>query len=163
MHPDKTAHFSDTPNFVDSWPPHCRKDTPGAAFHPELLAGGNVAAHFIKGDVAAATPAEDNSYTGALAHRYYPLSDRDVLLPEYLRNEGVDVVYLGGLALGDGKDHPLCVDSTAIDLKQAGFKVIVITDAVEAVNPDNREICFANLGAIGVQLATTSEIIADIR
>src|SRR5688572_32997444 len=35
-HIDPGAHFSDTPDFVDSWPPHCRAGTPGASFHPDL-------------------------------------------------------------------------------------------------------------------------------
>ena len=30
------AHFSDEPDFVDSWPPHCVVGTPGAEFHDQL-------------------------------------------------------------------------------------------------------------------------------
>ena len=35
-HVDPGSHFSDTPDFVDSWPVHCRVGTPGAEFHPEV-------------------------------------------------------------------------------------------------------------------------------
>jgi nicotinamidase/pyrazinamidase len=35
-HIDPGVHFSATPDFVDTWPPHCRAGTPGAAFHPAL-------------------------------------------------------------------------------------------------------------------------------
>ncbi len=35
-HVDPGDHFSPEPDFVDSWPPHCRAGTPGADFHPEL-------------------------------------------------------------------------------------------------------------------------------
>src|SRR5574340_814991 len=36
FHVDPGAHFSDRPDYVDSWPPHCRVGTPGAEFHPAL-------------------------------------------------------------------------------------------------------------------------------
>ena len=35
-HIDPGAHFSDHPDFVDSWPPHCRVGTAGVELHPEL-------------------------------------------------------------------------------------------------------------------------------
>ena len=38
-HLDPGAHFAEPPaepDFVDSWPPHCRVGTPGAALHPDL-------------------------------------------------------------------------------------------------------------------------------
>ncbi len=35
-HIDPGAHFSDTPDFVDSWPRHCVVGTPGEEFHPPL-------------------------------------------------------------------------------------------------------------------------------
>ena len=33
---DNSGHFSDTPDFVDTWPTHCVADTIGAAYHPAL-------------------------------------------------------------------------------------------------------------------------------
>src|SRR5690242_16487510 len=35
-HVDPGRHFSQQPDFVDTWPPHCRAGTPGADFHPNL-------------------------------------------------------------------------------------------------------------------------------
>src|SRR6266700_2420191 len=35
-HIDPGDHFSDHPDFVRSWPPHCVAGTPGAEFHPGL-------------------------------------------------------------------------------------------------------------------------------
>src|SRR2546430_6045493 len=37
FHLDPGAHFSATPDYVDSWPPHCVAGTPGSDFHPELV------------------------------------------------------------------------------------------------------------------------------
>src|SRR5690606_41827957 len=53
-HVDPGDHFSPEPDFVDSWPPHCRAGTPGADFHPEL-ATERFEAVFSKGDDDAAS------------------------------------------------------------------------------------------------------------
>ena len=52
-HVDPGAHFSTTPDFVDTWPPHCRAGTPGASFHPDLDVAP-IEAVFDKGAHAAA-------------------------------------------------------------------------------------------------------------
>ena len=35
-HIDPGAHFSEHPDFLGSWPPHCRVGTPGVELHPSL-------------------------------------------------------------------------------------------------------------------------------
>lgn len=162
-HPTETAHFATKPNFVDTWPKHCVAGTPGAELHPELMARDARFAHFIKGDVAAKTPAEDDSYTGALAHHYDENEETEMQLPEHLVRVGAKQhIYLGGVALGDGAEHKLCVDSTAFDLLDQGFGVNVITDAVEAVLPQNRDICLRNMAAAGIRLLTATQAIAEV-
>jgi nicotinamidase/pyrazinamidase len=159
-HPPKTAHFADEPNYINTWPVHGVDGTDGSLLHPELLIATNTAlsTEFIKGDVVAASPQEDTSYTGALAHK----RGETQTLPEYLKKRGITAVIIGGLAIGDGKEFPLCVDSTAIDFNKLGFDVMVLTDATEAVLPQNRDICFKNLGAMGIRLTTTAEAIEQL-
>jgi nicotinamidase/pyrazinamidase len=159
-HPRDTAHISDNPDYLTTWPTHCIAETPGAELHPDLLVAQNaeLATRFIKGDKACATPEEDDSYTGALA--YNPTTEQ--LLPDWLREQGANTVYVAGLALGDGGEHPLCVDSTARDLHNEGFNVALITDAAEAVVPANRAVCFANLGTLGIRLVTTDEALKEL-
>ncbi len=162
QHPEETAHFSAEPNFVNTWPKHGRAGTPGGELHPDLLVAQDPwrATRTIKGDVVAQGPEDDTSYTGALAH------DKDgELLPDALRRLKVTAVTVGGLALGDGAENKLCVDSTAVDLFKQGFEVTVVTDAVEAVLPENRAKCLRNLAKLGLKLATTAEVrelVADI-
>ncbi len=160
QHPEETAHFSDTPNFVDTWPHHGREGTPGAMLHPELTVAQHpeLATVFIKGDKPCATPEEDTSYTGALA--YDPKTG--LFLPEFLRNHDPSTVYVAGLALGDGEKRPLCVDSTACDLHEMGFNVVLVTDAVEAVLSENRELCLSNLAKLGIRLVTTEQAVGEI-
>ena len=161
-HPQETAHFAtdEAPNYVNTWPVHGVAGTAGAELHPELLVEQqpSLATRFIKGDASIATPEEDSSYTGALAHQ----PETGQLLPANLREQGVETVYVVGLAIGDGNEHKLCVDSTAVDLKQQGFDVVVVTDATEAVLPENRQKCFKNLGKLGIRLLLTAEARAEI-
>jgi len=159
-HPAKTAHFSLEPNFINTWPNHGVKGTPGALLHPDLLIAQypELSMGFVKGEKAILTPEEDDSYTGALARN----PETGLLLPDQFRKDNARHIALAGLALGDGKEHPLCVDSTAIDLRKQGFEVTLVTDAVEAVLPENRQKCIDNLGALGVHMATTEEILAVI-
>src|SRR6478672_2595515 len=54
-HEDPGAHFSDRPDYVDTWPVHCRVGTDGALFHPNVeRALEHVEAIFRKGTHAAA-------------------------------------------------------------------------------------------------------------
>ena len=50
-HIDPGAHFSQEPDFIDSWPVHCVAGSDGAALHPQI-AGLQVDAHFAKGRFA---------------------------------------------------------------------------------------------------------------
>ncbi len=159
-HPKETAHFATEPNYINTWPVHCVADTPGAQLHPELIAATKQTGieAFKKGAEQARTPQEDTSYTGYLAK-----NEAGQTLPEVLKKHRVSTLYVVGLALGDGNEHPLCVDSTALDFAKRGYDVTVLTDAVEAVLPENRALCFKNLGKAGVRLATTAEALEEIR
>src|SRR5437899_1155422 len=52
-HIDPGAHFSETPDFKDSWPRHCVAGTAGASFHPALDVVP-IGAVFSKGEYSAA-------------------------------------------------------------------------------------------------------------
>ena len=52
-HVDPGAHFSEQPDFVDSWPPHCVVGTRGVELHPNLDRT-HLEAIFDKGEHAAA-------------------------------------------------------------------------------------------------------------
>ena len=52
-HIDPGSHFSETPDFKDSWPRHCVAGTRGAELHPDLDTE-YIDAYFRKGQFAAA-------------------------------------------------------------------------------------------------------------
>lgn len=158
--PRDNVHFSDNPDFVNTWPKHGIANTPGAELHPELLVAmrPELANRYMKGDVPAESPEKDLSYTGKYAH---DLTTGE-MLPDALRRRGITKLYIGGLAIGDGTDNKLCVDHTATDMFNDGFDVTVLTDAVEAIFPENRAKCFKALGELGVKLMTTKEAIDEL-
>ncbi|MDQ3157727.1 MAG: isochorismatase family protein [Actinomycetota bacterium] len=117
-HIDPGAHFSDTPDFVDSWPPHCVVGTAGEEFHTPLEAG-MFAEIFFKGEYAAA-------YSG-----FEGRSRGGVSLGDWLRETGVQAVDVCGIAT----DY--CVRATALDATGEGFAVTVLERLTAAVSPDN--------------------------
>jgi nicotinamidase/pyrazinamidase len=159
-HPKETAHFSDEPNYVDTWPVHCVAGTRGAELHPDLEVAKHsaLARRFIKGTEACESPADDNSYSGVFAHN----PETGLYLPEWLDQHDIEEVDVVGYAIGDGDEHPHCVDSTAIGLSERGYRVNVITDAVEEVLPENRAKCFRNLARKGIRLLTLDQALQEI-
>ena len=134
-HRDPGDHFSDDPDFVTSWPPHCRVGTAGAAFHPNLDVGP-VEAVFSKGLFDAAYSAFEASGPG--------LADAD--LASWLRERGVDTVEIVGIAT----DH--CVRATALDAVREGFATTVLLDLTAGVAPDTTARAREEMRAAGVVL-----------
>ncbi|QDP95781.1 isochorismatase family protein [Microlunatus elymi] len=136
-HIDPGAHFSDHPDFVDSWPPHCVVGTDGVEFHDQLTFR-DFAAVFDKGEYAAA-------YSG--------FEGKDVdgnSLQDWLSGHDADLVDVVGIAT----DY--CVRATALDAAAAGFTTTVLLDYTAAVAPDRIETTHADWAAAGV--ATEGEL-----
>lgn len=151
-HPHNTAHFSDNPNFINTWPRHCVAETDGAKLHPyiNLPAGTN---RFYKGFTPLKDATEDLSYSGFYAADKTRLTS----LPESLSKESIDTLYLGGLAL----DY--CVGKTALDFKQRlGIDVIVAIDATKGITEESSQAMLAEFARHGVKTALSADIIQDL-
>ena len=131
-HIDPGAHFSDAPDFVDSWPRHCVVGTNGVELHPALDIS-RVEAVFDKGEQAAA-------YSGFEAtHDGIPLGD-------WLRDHDVTDVEIVGIAT----DH--CVRATALDAAAQGFATTVRLDLTAGVARTSVDAALVQLAAAGVSL-----------
>lgn len=112
-HIDPGTHFSDEPDFRDSFPVHCVVGEEGGEFHPNFasaVAGGKVDAVFFKG----AHSASKSGFEGFDA--------QGTSLADWLRARGVEDVDVVGIAT----DH--CVRATALDAVAAGFRARVRLD-----------------------------------
>jgi len=132
-HIDPGRHFSDSPDYIDTWPPHCRAHTPGASFHPDLDVA-RIEAVFDKGERAAAYSGFEGLEPGGLALR------------DWLVEHGVTSVDVVGIAT----DH--CVLATALDSLAAGFPTTVLLDYCAGVAPQTTARALEAMRAAGVAL-----------
>jgi nicotinamidase/pyrazinamidase len=131
-HVDPGGHFSPSPDFVDTWPPHCVVDTGGVDLHPHLDREP-IEAVFDKGEFAAA-------YSG------FEARSEGTPLAEWLRSRGVDAVDVVGIAT----DH--CVRATALDAVAEGFATRVLLPLTAGVSEATTEAALDQLRRAGVEL-----------
>ncbi|MCA0144215.1 isochorismatase family protein [Blastococcus sp. LR1] len=131
-HIDPGGHFSDSPDFLDTWPRHCVVGTDGVELHP-ALDRGPIEAVFDKGEYAAAY----SGFEGAC---------EDTGLADWLRSRGVDAVDVVGIAT----DH--CVRATALDAVAAGFATRVLLPLTAGVSEETVEAALDQLRTAGIEL-----------
>ena len=127
------------------WPIHCVQETEGAQFISNLDQS-KVKRVFRKGQ----NPRID-SYSGFFDNDHQSSTG----MGEYLREQGVDEVFVVGLAT----DY--CVSFTAADAAELGFRTIVISDATRGVNLQKRDVDLAlvALQEQGVRILLSSELL----
>ncbi|MGO4956052.1 isochorismatase family protein [Luteococcus sp. Sow4_B9] len=135
-HIDPGAHFSDQPDFVDSWPPHCVVGTPGQDFHP-ALADVEFDAVFDKGSYSAAYSAFEGTVGG---------HEGGENLVDWLLRHRVSHVDVVGIAT----DH--CVRATALDATSEGFTTTVRMDLTAAVDPARVPAVLQEFEAAGIRV-----------
>jgi nicotinamidase/pyrazinamidase len=133
FHIDPGEHFSDNPDYAESWPQHCVVGTTGVDFHPKFDPGA-VEAVFRKGHYSAA-------YSG-----FEGTDDDGTPLADWLRQRGVDEVDVVGLAT----DH--CVQATAADAAREGFSTRVLSNLTAGVSPETTAKAVGDLRAAGVEV-----------
>jgi nicotinamidase/pyrazinamidase len=139
-HIDPGSHFSDHPDYLDTWPAHCVVGSGGADFHPELVTD-RVEAVFHKGEHKAA-------YSGFEGH-----TEAGETLANWLRAKSVDEVEVVGIAT----DH--CVRATALDAKAAGFATTVLLELTAGVAAGTTEAALLEFKSASV--ATTGTPVVD--
>ncbi|MER7701453.1 isochorismatase family protein [Kitasatospora sp. NPDC097605] len=144
-HIDPGPHFSDHPDFRDSFPAHCVAGTEGGEFHPDFapaVADGAVDEVFFKG----ARSASKSGFEGFTADGT-PLAD-------WLRARDVGQVDVVGIAT----DH--CVRATALDGAREGFAVRVLLDYTAGVAADTTATALEDLRGAGVALTGSPVVLA---
>ena len=133
FHVDPGDHFSDDPDFVDSWPPHCVADTAGASFHPGL--------DVTQLDEVVSKGAHEAAYSG-----FEGATDDGTDLASLLHDHDISAVVIAGLAT----DH--CVRATALDAVANGFATTVDLELCAGVAPDTTTAAVDEMRAAGVHL-----------
>jgi nicotinamidase/pyrazinamidase len=135
-HIDPGSHWSETPDFVNSWPVHCEVGTPGADFRVEVQPViAQAAVIFRKGQYEAA-------YSG-----FEGATEDGTGLADWLREHRIDEVDVVGIAT----DY--CVRATALDAATAGFTTRVLLDLTAGVAPETTARAVDELRSAGVTVA----------
>ena len=132
-HIDPGAHFSVTPDFVDSWPPHGVAGTPEAELHPALAD--------LRPDVSVRKGRYAAAYSG-----FEGVDDAGRDLATVLREATVTHVDVVGIA----ESH--CVRATALDALALGLRTRVLTDLTVPVTPEMGEQARVEMVAGGAEL-----------
>ena len=130
-HIDPGAHWSDAPDFAETWPVHCKVGTDGEAFHPNLDPQPFDAV-FLKGEHAAAYSGFEGTEAGGA-----PLVD-------WLRAHEVAQVDVCGIAT----DY--CVRATALDAARHGFQTQVLLPLCAGVAPETTEAAVQEMRRAGI-------------
>ncbi|MDL9981039.1 isochorismatase family protein [Microbacterium sp. ASV49] len=133
---DNGGHFSEAPDFVDSWPVHCVAGTPGAEYDPGFDASA-VTHHVKKGQ-------------GVPAYSLFEgTTDAGEKVEELLDAHGIVDVDVAGIAT----DY--CVRASALDAIAHGRHVRILTDLVAGVAPASSEAALAELAHAGAELVSS--------
>lgn len=121
------------------WPIHCVAGTKGAEFHPDLQLPETAVI------ISTGTSADREGYSALEAT---PLDGQ-------LKQNGIARVFVCGLAT----DY--CVFASAKDLLQAGYRVVVLTDGIKAVDvqPGDGARAVQSLMKMGATSATLNILI----
>ncbi|WP_129339810.1 isochorismatase family protein [Cellulomonas endophytica] len=138
-HVDPGGHFSDDPDYVDTWPPHGVAGTAEAELHP-ALADLRPDVSVRKGEYAAA-------YSG-----FEGVDPQGRPLADVLRSAGVTDVDVVGIA----ESH--CVRSTALDALALGLRTRVLGDLTVPVTPELGAVARAAMAAAGAELTTSDHL-----
>lgn len=125
------------------WPEHCVQGTAGAGFHPDLDLPH---AQLI---IRKGCNPEIDSYSAFLE------ADRRTTtgLSGYLKERGIDTVYMVGLALD------FCVMFSALDARAAGFNAYVVLDACRAIDMNGSlQSAMERMQSTGVELIQSTAL-----
>jgi len=120
------------------WPPHCVAGTKGAEFANGLNLPDETTV------VSKADTQDQDAYSGF----------EGTGLHDHLRSLGIKRLFIGGLAT----DY--CVLNTVMDALKLGYQVLLLTDAVRAVNinPGDGERAIAEMQAAGAMLIDSKRL-----
>jgi nicotinamidase/pyrazinamidase len=135
-HPPVTRHFK---AYGGAWPPHCVQGTRGAEFHPDL----RLPARAIV--VSKGTEPEEDAYSCFQAE-----DPNGMPFAATLGELGAQRLVVVGLAT----DY--CVKATVLDALKEGFQVVVLEDAIRAVEvqPGDGVRAIEAMKAAGATFAT---------
>ncbi|MBW3079957.1 isochorismatase family protein [Bifidobacterium saguinibicoloris] len=148
-HIEPGSHWSETPDFVDTWPVHGKAGTPNADLHPAIKTL-DIAHHFKKGQYAAAYSGfegiEDDTDTIQSREEVNAALAAGRTLANALKAADVTEVDVVGIA----ESH--CVKETALDAVKLGYPTTVFEDLTVPVSEELGVAARKEMAEAGVML-----------
>ncbi|CAB4632394.1 unannotated protein [freshwater metagenome] len=137
---NNSGHFAESgqePNFKTTWPKHCVSNTPGANYHPNLRTQ-KIDVHIFKGQ-------GQNGYS-----IFDGVTQEKESFEDLLRGHNIDAVDIVGIAT----DH--CVLASAMDSKNHGLSVRVISSLTAGVSSDSTEAAIDQMIDSGIEVVASA-------
>ncbi len=116
------------------YPPHCRQDSPGAEFHPDLMLLKTV----VKITKGTRFDQDQNSVFDQTGFQ------------KRLQRDRVGRIWVGGLA------QDICVLATVLDARAYGFEVELLLTATRAVSPEGSRQALDKMRQAGADIVDGS-------
>lgn len=162
-HIDPGAHFSEKPDFAQTWPVHCVAGTEGAELHEDLDTD-YIEARFLKGlyddgysgfEGRLGDPERVGILEGEKGIKVEPedvTSSESPDLDTWLQQRDIDSVTIVGIAT----DH--CVRATALDAAENDYAVRVVTDLTVGVDQAKIEETLKEFHEADIELVSLDEL-----
>ena len=138
-HVNPGAHFSEHPDFKDSWPSHCVVGTPGVAFQSPISAEMFQDVFYKGVNSAAYSGFEGSAYNGDPTELLGPR----ISLDEWLKKNSVSSLFVCGIAT----DY--CVKATVMDALNLGYDVTLDSALCAGVAPESSEQALSEMRKAG--------------
>jgi nicotinamidase/pyrazinamidase len=138
-HQDPGDHWSESPDYVTTWPVHCAADSSGAQIHASLADQS--------WDVVIRKGLHEGAYSG-----FEGRSENGSTLAEVLGTAGVKDVTVVGFAT----DH--CVKATALDARALGLSVAVALDLCAGVDPVTTRAAIDEMTEAGIAMVESGDL-----
>lgn len=142
------AHATDDPSFAD-WPPHCVAGTPGQKKIPETLLTAPI--------VIPNRPASFQPPLPASGQVIFEKTDYDVSSNPNFDAVVAELGFARFVVFGVATEY--CVRTSALALRQRGFAVDLVMDAIQGITAEGGRKAIEELTEKGVRLVSTASVL----
>lgn len=156
---DNGGHFAESPDYLDTWPPHCLVGSDGAALHDDVAAAvDDLGCRVLTVRKGFGVPAYSGMQGTVSDPSVDPSAEHD---PSAAGGQPLPELLAAGSADGSawtqidvvGLAYDYCVRATALDLAKAGHPVRVLRDLTAPVHADADPTLREELEAAGITVA----------
>jgi nicotinamidase/pyrazinamidase len=141
LHEDPPDHFSEKPDYINTWPPHGVKGTTGAVLCTPI-------SNLVREKIIQVVV--DKGRHAAAVSAFEAVDPRGHLLVDVLREQRIDHIDICGLIT------EYCIRASALDARKHEFQVRILVNLCGAASPEAAQRAFEDMKAAGCQLMAAS-------